>query len=115
MLFVNSEIKKCKKHLEELMIRYTKLEMDLEDNPSNALIKSEIDSLLLEIDCFKKDEYAKMIFEVYSKKKPLLVHRYNGSVIKWEDAFGLDYKKVPDNLIDSLIGLIEDDGKYKFK
>lgn len=66
-----------------------------------------------ELDAFIEEEYAKDIFEKYSKKKPILTEVKTGTKIAWVDAFGNEFEKISKSLRHSLVGLEEGGGRYK--
>ena len=73
---------------------------------------SEIDNCINEVDEFIK-RYSKIVFDYFSDKKPVLVIRKSGKKISWDEAFGYDYYSLSNEDVISLIGLIEEEGKYE--
>lgn len=68
-----------------------------------------------EIDEFIENVYARDVFEKFSKRKPTLVRNKTGEVVTWEMAFGTNFDEISRSLRHSLVGLIEGDGRYRFK
>ena len=63
-----------------------------------------------------KEKYASKVFAFLSDRKPELVRRRDNQVIKWEDAFGNDFSKLPPELWASLVALVEEKGgQYRIK
>lgn len=75
--------------------------------------KQEILKSLL--DKFIENEYSQVIFEYYSKSNPVLVDRYTGAQCTFKEAFGNDFFEVRKILRHSLVGLVEEQGKYMLK
>ncbi len=75
----------------------------------------ELDSLSSTIDSFIENEYALEVFKVYSKKKPKLVRISTDEVYSWDDAFGTSFDKIEKGLRHSLVGLVEEPTRYRFK
>ena len=75
----------------------------------------DLDKKIAEIDSFIEDVYAKEVFEYYLPKKPLLIRNGTGATETWEEAFGLDFDSVSKSLRHSLVGLVEENLRYKLK
>lgn len=76
---------------------------------------SEAEQAVLEIDRYIEEEYSAAVFSYYQPKAPDLITIQNGEVITWEKAFGHDFRNVSKSLRHSLVGLVEGEGRYKFK
>lgn len=107
------ELKKKKKELERLYSKKHRLE-DICEEKHTKEAEENVAKVLKEIDDFIENDFAKMVFEHYSRKKPSLVERYTNEKVEWVDAFGDKFDKVPKLLRHSLVGLVTDEGKYKF-
>lgn len=112
-------LKKYKKKYNEMYAKLFELQDMLSkmkfDSEEGQKISTEIDAKKAEIDFFVESEYAKKIFELYNKKKPLLIRLKTNEIISWKDAFGSEYEKIPTNLRHSLVGLVEGGGRYRIK
>lgn len=78
-------------------------------------LASRLDAICLETDSYIENEYANMVFNVYNSKRPMLYEVYDKKMVSWEEAFINDFDKIPKTLRHSLVGLIEGEGRYKFK
>lgn len=97
-------------------MRVEKFELQEEYNESkNVEVKRKIDEITVQIDLFIAHVYGKEIFEYYNKKKPKLVRIKNDQIETWEDVFGDEYELLSKAQQHVLLGLVEGDGKYKFK
>ena len=78
-------------------------------------LKNDLDNALEKESKFK-EKYASKVFEYLSKSQPELIRRRDNQLIKWEDAFGNDFSKLPPELWASLVALIEEKGgQYRIK
>lgn len=75
----------------------------------------ELDDVIDEIESFVENDYAREVFRIYSKKKPKLIRISTDDVCSWDDAFGTDFDKVEKGLRHSLVGLVEEPTRYRFK
>lgn len=64
---------------------------------------------------FVRNDYAKVVFEVYYKKNPKIKDTYSGETKRWNDVFGPDFDKISTCFREGLVGLIEGYGAYKLK
>ena len=78
-------------------------------------VASELEKIKFDIDNYIENEYAKMVFELYSAKKIKLYEKYDKKYLTWEEAFGNDFDKVSKTLRHSLVGLIEGEGRFEIK
>lgn len=62
---------------------------------------------------YLENEYAAEVFRYYSAKQPNLIRRATGDVVTWKEAFGEDFDSVSRTLRHSLVGLVEDSGRYQ--
>ena len=76
---------------------------------------NELDAAYEAIDAFVENEYAAEVFRVYSKKKPKLIRISTDEVYTWEDAFGISFEQIEKGLRHSLVGLVEEPTRYRFK
>jgi len=88
---------------------------DSEDAQSKKQLEAAVEKLQKEIAIFIEDEYAKAVFEYYSRKQPKLIRESTGEVVKWKDAFGNSFEAVPRALRGSLVGIVEGGGRYRLK
>ena len=115
---METNIKKCKKILQEKEDSLQKLNAmlaDEVDQQKKDCLQMEIKKMCDEITDFICNIYAKIVFEIYNPKKPRLVRRLTKEVFTWDKAFGDNFEAIPLSLRESLVGLIEGSGKYKFK
>ena len=106
------ELKKMKRQLAKLYAEKHRLE-DLYEVDKSIETEKSINNVLQEIDTFIENDFAKLVFEHYSRKHPILVERSSNKKVKWKDAFGDDFGKVSKSLRHSLVGLVTDEGRYK--
>ena len=78
-------------------------------------IDADINELSDRIAAFIENEYALAVFEKYSKEKPNLIRIKTGEIVSWDDAFGSDFENVSKSLRHSLVGLVEEPGRYRFE
>lgn len=76
---------------------------------------NELDAASSQIDDFIENEYALAVFTQYSKKRPKLIRISTDEVYEWEAAFGTDFSKIEKGLRHSLVGLVEEPTRYRFK
>ena len=79
------------------------------------IIARELDKISVDIDDFIENEYAQAVFEYYNKKKPTLVRIRTDEKYAWEEAFGSEFDRIEKTLKHSLVGLVENTGRYKIK
>ena len=115
---MEASIRKCKKVLkekEDYLKHLNSMLMREDDESKKSVLNIEIKKACKEITDFVCNSYAKVVFEKYNPKKPRLVRRLTKEVLTWDEAFGNNFEAIPLSLRESLVGLIEDSGKYKFK
>ncbi|WP_026518620.1 hypothetical protein [Butyrivibrio sp. MC2021] len=78
-------------------------------------LSKDITRLDAEIDNLIENDYAEAVFNEYCKEKPDLTRVYTGETVSWDDAFGSDFEAISKSLRHSLVGLVEDPGKYQIK
>lgn len=78
-------------------------------------VSIELDSIIEEIDDYIENEYALKVYEHYAKKQPDLIRISSGKTESWLEAFGDDFNKISKGLRHSLVGLVEENLRYKFK
>ena len=112
------------KELEKHHIEYLKL-LNKWDESLQKLEKStilnrkkleiEYDNAQKVFNDFSKSIYALKIFTLYSEIKPNLIRIKTNTIHKWNDVFKSSFAEL-DNLDKSiLVGLIENNGGYKFQ
>lgn len=79
------------------------------------IIAHELDKISVDIDDFIENEYAQAVFEYYNKKKPTLVRIRTDEKYAWEEAFGSEFDRIEKTLKHSLVGLVENTGRYRIK
>ncbi|MBR4256093.1 MAG: hypothetical protein IKQ18_02925 [Clostridia bacterium] len=75
----------------------------------------ELDEISIEVDDYIENTYAPAVFEYYNKKKPTIVRVRTDEKYTWEDAFGSDFSKYDKALKHSLVGLVENTGRFRVK
>ena len=116
-----SEIRMCKKKLKELYSHYFELQNKYdtlsfeEDKDILHELDLNIELLSEKIDSFIENEYAKAVYKEYSKKKPQLIRISTGETVEWNQAFGDDFESINKSLRHSLVGLVEEHARYRFK
>ena len=78
-------------------------------------INKDIEVIAGRIADLIENEYALAVFDKFSKIKPDLIRIKTGEVVSWEDGFGSDFDKISKSLRHSLVGLVEEPGRYKLK
>lgn len=78
-------------------------------------VSLELDSIIEEIDGYIENEYALEVYEHFAKKQPDLIRISSGKTESWLEAFGDDFNKISKGLRHSLVGLVEENLRYKFK
>lgn len=73
------------------------------------------DELEKRTDDYIENEYAAEVFRYYAVRKPKLIRNSTGEQVTWKEAFGEDFAAVPKDLRQSLVGLVEKEGRYRFK
>lgn len=111
---MEKRIKECLRIYNELNDKILKLEEELEKEYDKD-IEEEINRLDAKRDDFVWNEFSKVVFEVYSVKKPRLVDVYSKEILKWEDVFGSDFSRISKKGRENLVGLIVPYGRYRIK
>ena len=121
-MFNISQVKKCKKRLQELNRRKRLLSAKYEiisETDTNLIqaesIGSQLEELSSVISEFIENDYAEAVFNEYCIKKPDLIRVKTGETVSWNEAFGEDFSKVTNSLRHSLVGLVEEPGRYRIK
>ncbi|MCH5256164.1 MAG: hypothetical protein J1D87_02680 [Lachnospiraceae bacterium] len=78
-------------------------------------VSNELDAILAEIDVFIEEEYAVEVYSHYAKKEPDLIRIRTGETETWKQAFGDNFDKISKGMRHSLVGLVEENLRYKFK
>ena len=121
-MFEKMLLKKYSKELKDLYAE----ENNLSDQYYDALetlgysqkaeqIKIEMDKMSEKITNFIENDYAQAVFAHYYDKKPMLIRVRTGEEVSWDEAFGNDFCKVSKSLRHSLVGLVEEPGRYVLK
>ena len=117
MLF--SPFKKYKNELTRLYRIVEQREDELDKVRGDSLKAERAEQLLDEatksLDNFIENSYAEAVFQYYSEIQPELIRIHTGEELSWLDAFGSDFKAVSKSLRHSLVGLVEDPGRYRLK
>ena len=111
---MDKQIKEYLKKYDELYDQLYALEDKAGYGCKNENLNKKIEKKENEIDDFT-DVFAKYIFDLYSKKNPKVVDRFDKKVCRFDEAFGTDYSKIDKLLKKSIIGLFSNSGKYKLK
>lgn len=85
---------------------------EIDDNDEN---NKNVEQIIAKINAFIEEDFAKLVFEHYSRKKPMLYENFTGEKVTWEQAFGKDFGQVSKSLRHSLVGLLTGDGRYSLK
>ena len=115
MLFLNSDIRKCKKKSDELYRKMNKLEEKIDSGCADRNMKEVFKDLCDEFDYYNENVYAKAIFDYFSKKKPKLIRVRTKEVFEWDDVFKENFDDITKIDRCVLVGLIEQGSKYKIK
>ncbi|MCR5092974.1 MAG: hypothetical protein K6B72_03275 [Lachnospiraceae bacterium] len=115
-------IQKYKEELRDLFSEKHRLD-DLYDHESISgeprdrieRIAAERNALSDKINALIETEYAKAVFDEYKEKKPNLVRIRTGEIVDWNTAFGDDFESISKSLRHSLVGLVEEPGRYRLK
>lgn len=102
------------KTLKKLYLEKHRLEDICEENDTEENRK-KVEQIILDIDTFIENDFAKVVFEHYKQKNPMLYERYSGKKVTWVQAFGEDFEKVSKSVRHSLVGLVTGEGKYSLK
>lgn len=78
-------------------------------------VSSKLDLIIEEIDDYIENEYALKVYECFVKKEPDLIRVRTGETITWKEAFGDDFYAISKGLRHSLVGLVEENLRYKLK
>ena len=109
---MDKKIKNCIKVSKKIKAEIEKLEIL---NEKGADCSAQLKELQFKLNDHEENVYAKIIFDIYSIKRPKLVRVRTKDVVDWEEAFGKDFSKLARSDKYALIGLFENGGKYKFK
>ena len=112
MICFDFSIRKCRKELSAL---YEKKRVLENEEDTQALPGSELDTLIRQIDDLVEGDYSRAVFDHYSRSKPLLIRSHTQEEVQWQDAFGDSFDKTTLGQRHSLVGLIEGGGKYSLK
>lgn len=111
---MDNNIKEYSKKYKALVKSIELLEEEIEESEEQQ--KKELKKRMIELnhtfDLFI-DEYAKCVFDIYSKKKIQIKDTYTGEIKSWEEFFGDEFNKIPKIKRECLVGLIEKYGAYR--
>ncbi|MCR5459251.1 MAG: hypothetical protein K6F51_05085 [Acetatifactor sp.] len=93
--------------------RYANCE-DTHEKERVLSVCEKLDSVIEEFDMFIENEYAPKVFDYYSVKKPKVTRISTDEVYGWEEAFGKSFEDLDKSLRHSLVGLVEEPGRYGF-
>ena len=118
-MFERSKVKGFSRELEKLYKQKHDLSRQYDDAESNGREAEQINARLKELSdriaAFIENEYAMAVFEKYSKSKPQLIRIKTGETVSWDEAFGDDFERISKSLRHSLVGLVEEPGRYRLK
>ena len=112
---MDKQIKEYSKKYKVLLKKIAVLEEKMESSQNlqeRERLKAELLKINEEFDLFVI-EYAKRIFDVYSKKKIQLKDTYTGEIKAWDEYFGNSFDKLSKSKRECLVGLIENYGAYR--
>ncbi len=116
-MFGNLKIKRMSQKLKELYSQEHELSQRYEEALSAGEdaenINNSLKVLAGTIADFIENEYAFAVYERYCKSKPNLIRVKTGEVVSWDEGFGSDFDKISKSLRHSLVGLVEEPGRYK--
>lgn len=117
-----TQVKKCKKELKELYGQKKKLDSKYEhfkeinmESEQVKILEEQLKVVSAEICDLIENDYAEAVFNEYCTKRPDLIRVRTGETISWNEAFGSDFSKVTKSLRHSLVGLVEEPGRYRIK
>lgn len=115
----DTKLKKLSKELHKLYSRKHDLSRKYEDTLSSGdkaeQINRDMEELANRIALFIENEYALAVFEEFNKTRPELIRVKTGETVTWEEGFGTDFEKISKSLRHSLVGLVEEPGRYKLR
>ena len=117
MKFISDEIEKC--HYEylrlvDLFYRAVSAEEESTSDSESAKLQKERESAKKALDEYADNVYSKIVYEVYSQLNPMLIMVSTGKKHQWKQIFKKPFEKL-DSLDKSvLIGLVEQNGGYRF-
>ena len=113
-----NELKKQFQNESEQMNKYhlasIRAQLDYENAENN--LNPELDKYAKNLNKAEYEEdvytelYAKKIFDYLKILKPDLIRRRNNQKVLWDEAFGMDYSMLSNELKGSLVALVEEDG-----
>lgn len=113
-MFERLSFKRYSKQLKQLYAVKNEIYEKSLNNP-NEQLKKDFENAVACIDEFIEGEYANAVYEKFRNKKPKLIRIKTGDEVSWDDAFGTDFEAISKSLRHSLVGLVEEPGKYRFK
>ena len=121
-MYNDSELDRCREKMKEMYdqmeaLRDEHAQIEEDDGPCDRLEKlnREIEDLSVHIRSLIENDYSQAVFNAYKDEKPPLIRILTGETVTWDDAFGDDFEKISRSLRHSLVGLVEDPGRYRFK
>ena len=111
-MFNKSPFKQLKKELAEL---YKKKHLLESEDMNQGHIREELDRVSADIEELIEGRYAEEVFQYYLKSRPILIRIRTGEEISWNDAFGESYDEITKSQKHSLVGLVENTGRYRLK
>lgn len=131
---LKKEAEKAEQQLEKLEKKYSSKEWDgyftgsvkkyseryakcQESNEKTEIVLAcdKLDEAEDAVDAFIENTYALEVYKVYSKKKPKLIRISTDEIYDWDTAFGTSFDAIEKGLRHSLVGLVEEPARYKFK
>lgn len=107
----SEEIENYKKEYRKL----SELSYQLGQKEMGNAQRKEFDLINQQIDLLVEGKYAQAVYDYFSESKPTLIRDLTGEKIQWFDAFGDSFDKMTRGQKHSLVGLVEDGGKYRLE
>ena len=104
--FIRNSKKKYKTLQEQISLLEDKLEC-IQDPCEKELIKKQLKIFEESFDLFIREEYAKIVFDVYYSKNPKIKDIYTGQIKLFSEIYGTSFEKMPKGLKEGLVGLTE--------
>jgi len=98
---------------EKLGNRFSNLGYKIEQMPPTEKLKKEYDEALVKSNKFDFEIYARAIYDVFSKIKPILTSS-QGGIFKWDEIFGKPFNELNITEKTQLICMIEEEGARRY-
>lgn len=113
---MDKRIKEYKEIYTKLVGEILFLEEEFENTKKTiekSAIKREIDKKNFFLEEFICNDYASVVFEVYSSKRCKIKDTFTNEVKTWEEFFGTDFNKLTKLKRKTLVSLVEKSGAYR--